>query len=78
MVHLVQVATCNLNQWAMDFDLNLENVEKSIRQWTALEISSCTVQTRSQLTAGLDVSASACQVMPKLPAPASARVPSSS
>jgi len=32
MVQLVQVATCNLNQWALDFDLNLANVESSIRQ----------------------------------------------
>jgi hypothetical protein len=32
MVHLVQVATCNLNQWAMDFDLNLDNIKQSIRQ----------------------------------------------
>jgi hypothetical protein len=31
MVHLVQVATCNLNQWAMDFDLNLHNVLDSCR-----------------------------------------------
>lgn len=27
---LVKVATCNLDQWAMDFDLNLTNVRASI------------------------------------------------
>eukprot|EP00474_Spongospora_subterranea_P003759 CRZ04217.1 hypothetical protein [Spongospora subterranea] len=27
---LVKVATCNLNQWAMDFDLNLHNIRRSI------------------------------------------------
>ena len=32
MVRLVTLATCNLNQWAMDFDLNLRNIEESIRQ----------------------------------------------
>lgn len=32
MVQLVKLATCNLNQWAMDFDLNLKNVLDSIRQ----------------------------------------------
>ena len=26
------VATCNLNQWALDFDGNLERVIESIRQ----------------------------------------------
>jgi NAD+ synthase (glutamine-hydrolysing) len=30
-VPLVVVATCNLNQWALDFDGNLERVERSIR-----------------------------------------------
>lgn len=24
------MATCNLNQWAMDFDNNLENIKESI------------------------------------------------
>ena len=32
MENLVKVATCNLNQWAMDFDTNLRNIETSIRQ----------------------------------------------
>jgi len=30
-LNLVTVATCNLNQWAMDFDGNLERVKESIR-----------------------------------------------
>ncbi|KAG5191773.1 NAD(+) synthase [Tribonema minus] len=30
-VPLVTVSTCNLNQWALDFDGNLERVERSIR-----------------------------------------------
>lgn len=32
MVKLAKLATCNLNQWSMDFDLNLKNVIESIRQ----------------------------------------------
>jgi|EP00670_Eutreptiella_braarudii_P005946 NAD+ synthase (glutamine-hydrolysing) len=32
MAKLVRIATCNLNQWAMDFDGNLERVMESIRQ----------------------------------------------
>lgn len=32
MVRLVQVASCNLNQWALDFDLNLANITESIAQ----------------------------------------------
>lgn len=28
---LVTVATCNLNQWALDFDANLERIKESIR-----------------------------------------------
>jgi len=28
---IVKVATCNLNQWAMDFDLNKANIIESIR-----------------------------------------------
>ena len=31
-MRLVTLATCNLNQWAMDFEGNLERVEDSIRQ----------------------------------------------
>jgi NAD+ synthase (glutamine-hydrolysing) len=31
-MRLVQVATCNLNQWAMDFEGNLQRVVASIRQ----------------------------------------------
>ncbi|KAL8482455.1 hypothetical protein ACS0TY_028577 [Phlomoides rotata] len=29
-MRLLKVATCNLNQWAMDFDCNLKNVKESI------------------------------------------------
>lgn len=29
---LITVATCNLNQWALDFDGNLERIQESIRQ----------------------------------------------
>ncbi|XP_021864620.2 glutamine-dependent NAD(+) synthetase [Spinacia oleracea] len=29
-MRLIKVATCNLNQWAMDFDLNLKNIKESI------------------------------------------------
>jgi NAD+ synthase (glutamine-hydrolysing) len=29
---LVTVATCNLSQWALDFDGNLERIEESIRR----------------------------------------------
>ncbi|XP_021724465.1 glutamine-dependent NAD(+) synthetase-like [Chenopodium quinoa] len=29
-MRLIKVATCNLNQWAMDFDCNLKNIKESI------------------------------------------------
>ncbi|KAL5552441.1 hypothetical protein UlMin_002617 [Ulmus minor] len=29
-MRLLKVATCNLNQWAMDFDVNLKNIKESI------------------------------------------------
>jgi NAD+ synthase (glutamine-hydrolysing) len=29
-MRLLKVATCNLNQWAMDFDSNLKNIKESI------------------------------------------------
>lgn len=32
MVNLAIVATCNLDQWALDFDLNLQNIRTSIQQ----------------------------------------------
>lgn len=32
MVHLVTVATCNLNQWALDFSGNMERIKQSIRE----------------------------------------------
>ncbi|XP_050227068.1 glutamine-dependent NAD(+) synthetase-like [Mercurialis annua] len=31
-MRLLKVATCNLNQWAMDFDGNLKNIKESIAQ----------------------------------------------
>lgn len=31
-MRLLKVATCNLNQWAMDFDCNLNNIKESITQ----------------------------------------------
>lgn len=31
-MRLLKVATCNLNQWAMDFDCNLRNIKQSISQ----------------------------------------------
>ena len=30
MVQLVRISTCNLNQWALDFSLNLRNIQHSI------------------------------------------------
>lgn len=33
---LVTVASCNLNQWALDFDGNLDRVMRSIRQAKAM------------------------------------------
>lgn len=29
-MRLLKVATCSLNQWAMDFDCNTKNIKKSI------------------------------------------------
>jgi NAD+ synthase (glutamine-hydrolysing) len=43
---LVKVATCNLNQWAMDFKGNLERVEESIREAKA---QGCTFRTGPEL-----------------------------
>lgn len=31
-MRLLKVATCNLNQWAMDFDCNMKNVKESIAE----------------------------------------------
>lgn len=31
-MRLIKVATCNLNQWAMDFDCNLKNIKESVTQ----------------------------------------------
>jgi NAD+ synthase (glutamine-hydrolysing) len=36
-MRLLQVATCNLNQWAMDFDTNLRNVKESISRAKAAD-----------------------------------------
>jgi NAD+ synthase (glutamine-hydrolysing) len=36
MVKLVKLATCNLNQWSLDFDLNLANIFRSIREAKSL------------------------------------------
>ncbi|CAN6180172.1 unnamed protein product [Urochloa humidicola] len=35
-MRLLRVATCNLNQWAMDFDTNLRNVKESIARAKAV------------------------------------------
>lgn len=31
MVHLVKLATCNLDQWALDFEGNLKRIIESIQ-----------------------------------------------
>ena len=36
MVKLVKLATCNLNQWSLDFDLNLANIFRSIHEAKSL------------------------------------------
>ena len=46
MSNLVRVATCNLNQWAMDFRGNLERIEESIREAKA---AGCTFRTGPEL-----------------------------
>ncbi len=46
MVKLVKVATCNLDQWAMDFDQNLHNICESIRIAKSL---GCTFRTGPEL-----------------------------
>lgn len=43
---LVKVATCNLNQWAMDFKGNLERIQASIREAKA---KGCTFRTGPEL-----------------------------
>ena len=45
-MNLVRVATCNLNQWAMSFDSNLENIKRSIREAKA---AGCTLRTGPEL-----------------------------
>lgn len=32
MVHLITVATCSLNQWALDYDGNKERIIQSIKE----------------------------------------------
>ena len=46
MARLVNVATCNLNCWAMDFNGNLERIEASIREAKA---KGCTFRTGPEL-----------------------------
>jgi len=46
MARLAHVATCNLNQWAMDFPGNLERIEVSIREAKA---KGCTFRTGPEL-----------------------------
>ena len=46
MSNLVRVATCNLNQWAMDFRGNLERIKESIREAKA---AGCTFRTGPEL-----------------------------
>jgi NAD+ synthase (glutamine-hydrolysing) len=46
MAKLVKVATCNLNQWALDFRGNLMRVEESIREAKA---KGCTFRTGPEL-----------------------------
>ena len=43
---LVKLATCNLNQWAMDFKGNLERIEESVREAKA---AGCTFRTGPEL-----------------------------
>ena len=46
MAFLAQVATCNLNQWAMDFQGNLERIAASILEAKA---QGCTFRTGPEL-----------------------------
>ena len=46
MAFLAQVATCNLNQWSMDFQGNLERIEASILEAKA---QGCTFRTGPEL-----------------------------
>jgi NAD+ synthase (glutamine-hydrolysing) len=46
MQSLVRVATCNLDQWALDFDTNLRNICESIRQ---AKEQGCTFRTGPEL-----------------------------
>ena len=46
MAAIVKVATCNLNQWAMDFRGNLARIEASIREAKA---AGCTFRTGPEL-----------------------------
>ena len=50
MSTLVKVATCNLNQWALDFTGNLARVEESIREAKA---AGCTFRTGPEYWATL-------------------------
>ena len=46
MAPLVRVASCNLNQWAMDFKGNLARIEASVREAKA---AGCTFRTGPEL-----------------------------
>lgn len=46
MANLAKVATCNLNQWSMDFVGNLARIEASIREAKA---AGCTFRTGPEL-----------------------------
>ena len=41
MTSLCRVATCNLNQWAMDFEGNLRRIEASIGTYPAHAVACC-------------------------------------
>ena len=46
MARLVKVATCNLNQWSMDYVGNLERIDASIRE---AKVAGCTFRTGPEL-----------------------------
>mmetsp|Transcript_755 Transcript_755/g.1505 ORF Transcript_755/g.1505 Transcript_755/m.1505 type:complete len:698 (-) Transcript_755:116-2209(-) len=46
MADIVKVATCNLNQWALAFDVNLDNIKKSIE---IAKAKGCTFRTGPEL-----------------------------
>ena len=46
MAPLVKLASCNLNQWAMDFKGNLARIEESVR---VAKAAGCTFRTGPEL-----------------------------